>query len=126
MKAPESTHLSEIEQRELPLVLPMANARMNGRRRPHRHLHVSLHMPMIGCRQKPRIGLMSQAIEKSLDDKRQADVLLRQNPGVTYDSGTRRAVRIGTVKAVSTAYMNSMAKAKQTSRRITQRLFVGG
>jgi hypothetical protein len=45
---------------------------------------------------------------------------------VTYDSGTRNEVRIGTVSAVSTAYINSIAKKKKTRRNITQKLFDGG
>jgi len=45
---------------------------------------------------------------------------------MTYDSGTRSEVKIGTVSAVSTAYINSIAKKKNTRRKITQKLFVGG
>ncbi len=45
---------------------------------------------------------------------------------ITYDSGTRNALKIGIVNAVSTAYMNSIAKKKKTSRKIIQKLFLGG
>jgi len=45
---------------------------------------------------------------------------------ITYDSGTRRELKIGTVSAVSTAYINSIAKKKKTRRKITQKLFGGG
>jgi hypothetical protein len=44
----------------------------------------------------------------------------------TYDSGTRSALKIGIVSAVSTAYINSIAKKKNTSRKIIQKLFRGG
>lgn len=44
---------------------------------------------------------------------------------ITYDSGTRNEVKIGTVSAVSTAYINSIAKKKNTKRKIIQKLFFG-
>lgn len=103
--------------------LPMANARMNGRRRPHRHLHVSLHMPIIGWRKKPRIGLINQANEKNLKKIKSKWI---SSFKTTYVSSTRNKLNIGIVKAVSTAYIYSIAKKKNTRRRIIQKLFRGG
>ncbi len=45
---------------------------------------------------------------------------------ITYDSSTRNELKIDTVSAVSTAYIDSIAKKKKTKRKIIQKLFDGG
>lgn len=79
---------------------------------------------MTGCRKKPRMGLISQTMDKYLARERKWKAT--SFISVTYDSDTRSELRMGMVSAVSAAYMNSIAKKKNTKRMIIHKLFDGG